>query len=248
MRLPHKKRIQVAVELLSEFTKYIDILDRSKAVEELKRVYSEKKLKPIKGKATPPDLHDKEMATLYVVAKYGLMLDADFPDLIEKVFYVEKTLDEAIQNILNGAYETAREKLRSVSSTGGIDSNIVARMLRIPLTKYVLGFASEEEMKEALRRCLEALPEEDRTVRNYARFFIALKLAEMIYKGEIKTREEKEAYKKALAIRIGFPKSTPGDDYIREVAKSVFEVSDSVLEKILTKSQEQKGQVKEGAD
>lgn len=247
MKLPHKKRIQVAVELLSEFTKYIDTLDRAKAVEELKRAYNEKRLKPIKGKATPPDIHDKEMATLYVVAKYGLRLDTDFPDLIEKVFYVEKVLDDALQSLYEGAYGRVREKLKSVSPTGTVDSNIVARMLRIPLTKYVLGFASEEEMKDALVKSLEALPEEEKTVRNYARFFIALKLAEMIYKGEVKTREEKEAFKKALAIRIGFPRSTPGDDYIREVAKSVFEISDNVLEKILTKPQGQAGQPGEGA-
>jgi len=233
LKLPHKKRIRVAVELLSELSKQIDSITRSEAVNMLKKAYSTHKLQPIKGKATPADIFDKEMATLYVVGKYGLHLHLDSPELFGKVFYIEEELDGAINEVLSGNYEKASEKLKKMSPSGTIDGNAIARMLRIPLTKYILGFSSEEELREVLLKTLEAFPQEERTIKNYVRFFISLKLSEMIYKGEIRSREEKEAYKKALAIRIGFPKVAPSDDYIRAVAKSVFGISDTVLNRVL---------------
>ncbi|MEM1596117.1 MAG: DUF2192 domain-containing protein [Desulfurococcaceae archaeon] len=233
MKTPHRNRIQVAVSLLGEFTKFVEEIDRVKAVEILKKTYQEKKLQPIRGKAEPPDLYDKEMATLYVIGKYGLKLDHDYPELFEKVFYLESNLEEVVNKILESRYQEAREKLRNLSPSGVIDSNMIARLLRIPLTKLFLGFISEEDFKNILHKVQEAFPEEEKSVSNYARFFVALKLSEAIQKGEIKTREEKEALKKALAIRIGFPRSTPSDDYVRAVAKSVFNVSDKLLNRIL---------------
>lgn len=244
MKLPYKKRIQVAVELLSELAKQVDTISRSQAVELLRTSYQQFKIKPIKGKSTPPDIYDKELATLYVVGKYGLKLDAEMPELFDKVFYIEKALEEAVNHVLSGKYEEARELLKKVSSTGVVDSNIVARMLRIPLVKYILGFETEEYFGKVLKKTLEAFPEEEKTVKNYAKFYVSLKLAEMIYRGEIKTREEKEAYKKALAIRIGFPTSTPSDEYVRVVAKDVFAISDSMLNKVIA---EQRDGKKKGA-
>ncbi|MEM0198844.1 MAG: DUF2192 domain-containing protein [Desulfurococcaceae archaeon] len=241
MKLPHKKRIQVAVELLSEFMKNLDSIDRSKAVEMLRRMYSIRKLQPIKGKANPPDIFDKEMATLYVIGKYGLKLDSEFPELFDKVFYIEKILDDAVGDVLEGRFEDVKEKLKRSSHSGVVDSNIVARMLRIPLTKFILGFTNENELREVLQKTAKALPDEERTVNNYAKFFVSLKLAEMIYKGEVKSKEEKEAFKKALAIRVGFPRATPSDDYVRVIAKNVFGISDEVLDKLLTKPRERHG-------
>lgn len=234
MKAPHRARVQAAVAILSELVKNIDEVDRAKAVELLKKVYQEKKISPIRGRAQPVDIFDKELATLYVVGKYGLKLDQESPELFEKVFYVEQTLEEALKDILESRLEEAREKIKRVSPTGTIDSNMVARLLRIPLTMLILGFISEEEFKNILHSVKVALSEEERTVTNYARFFIGFKLAEAIYKGEVKSREEKEALKKALAIRIGFPKSTPSDDYVEAIATSVFNINRKILEKVLS--------------
>lgn len=234
MKTPHKTRIQVAITVLSELVKSINEIDRSKAVELLRETYTSRKLQPIKGKTTPQDIYDKEMSTLYVIGKYGLKLDSEYPELFEKVFYTELELDAAVECIYNSKYDKAREILKNVSISGLIDSNTIARMLRIPLTKLIMGFMSEEEFKIILHKTLEAIPEEEKTIRNYARFFVGLKLAESIFKGEIRTREEKEALKKALAIRIGFAKSTPSDDYIREIGKSVFNIPEKILDKVLS--------------
>ncbi|MEM0249803.1 MAG: DUF2192 domain-containing protein [Desulfurococcaceae archaeon] len=225
--------MQVAVALLSELVKSFDNVDRSIAVEMLKKAYQAHKLQPIRGKAQPPDIYDKEMATLYIIGKYGLKLDQEYPELFEKVFYVEEALECTLNSVLEGKLKEAREKLKELSPSGTIDSNIIARLLRMPLTKLTLGFLSEEEFKNVLYKVLEAFPEEERTVMNYAKFFVGLKLAELIFKGEVRSREEKEALKKALAIRIGFSKSVPSDEYVKAIAKSVFSVSDKVLEKLL---------------
>jgi hypothetical protein len=234
VKAPHRARVQAAVAILSELVKNIDEVDRAKAVELLKKVYQEKKISPIRGRAQPVDIFDKELATLYVVGKYGLKLDQESPELFEKVFYVEQTLEEALKDILESRLEEAREKIKRVSPTGTIDSNMVARLLRIPLTMLILGFMSEEEFRNILHSVKAAISEEERTVTNYARFFIGFKLAEAIYKGEVKSREEKEALKKALAIRIGFPKSTPSDDYVEAIATSVFNINRKILEKVLS--------------
>lgn len=222
------------MSLLGEFIKSIDKIDRNSAVEMLKRAYQLERLQPIRGKAQPEDIYDKEMATLYVIGKCGLKLDHEYPELFERVFYIEKDLESALDDILENRYEDAREKLVKLSPSGQIESNIVARLLRIPLTKLILGFLTEEDFKNILHKTVKVFPEEERTVRNYAKFFIGLLLCEAIYKGEIKSKEEKEALKKALAIRIDFPKSIPSDEYIRAIAKSVYGLSDKVVGRVLS--------------
>lgn len=240
MKTPHRQRIQTAVAILSEMIKSLGNIDRAKAVELLKSTYQARRIQPIRGKTQPQDLYDKEMATLYVVGKYGLRLDQEYPELFEKVFYLEQSLEEALEKILGNDVAGAREMLKNLSPMGVIESNIVARMLRIPLTKYILGFIDEDEFRIVLSKTLEAIPEEEKTVKNYVRFYIGLKIAESIYKGEIRTREEKEALKKALSIRIGFPRISPRDDYIFVIAKSVYGLPDKMLRNILRVEQETK--------
>ncbi len=233
MKSPYRKRIQIAVRILSELTKRLGGLNRSTAVEILRKTYTEYKLQPIRGRNIPPDIYDKEMSLLYVVSKYGLRLNEEHPELHAKIFYIEETLENAINDIMNGKFSEAREKLRSISSTGVIDSNTVARLLRIPLTKSILGFINEEEFRDILQGVLKAIPEEERTIVNYVKFYVSLKLAEAIYRGEVRSREVKEAYKKALAIRLGFPKATPSDSYVWEIARVVFNLSEKKLSGIL---------------
>uniref|UniRef100_A0A7C2FNB6 DUF2192 domain-containing protein n=1 Tax=Thermosphaera aggregans TaxID=54254 RepID=A0A7C2FNB6_9CREN len=237
-RSPYKRRIQIAVSILSELTKKTGELSRPHVVEILRKTYEKQGLQPIRGKALPQDIYDKEMATIYVVGKHGLNLHEEYPELFEKIFYLEESYEKAVESVLKGDFETARNILKEVSSTGVIDSNTVARMLRIPLTKLVLGFSKEEEFANILRKTIEAFPEEEATVLKYVKFYVAFKLAEMIFRGEVKSREYKEALKKALAIRIGFPRATPSDDYVKAIAESVFELKEQDLKDVLKKPSE----------
>jgi len=233
-RNPYRKRIKVLVDILNNILNHREELTRQVVVDILRKTYERHKIKPLKGKANPPDLYDKELSSLYIVGKYGLGLHEDYPELFSKIFYIEEAFEKALEYILNGKYEEARDLLKTVSSANVIDSNTVARMLRIPFTKLLMGFLSEEEFSKILFKTIDAIPEEERTVKNYVRFYIAFKLAESIYRGEIRNREYKEAFKRALAIRLGFPHTMPNDEYIAIIAREVFKIPDKVLEKILS--------------
>lgn len=239
-RNPYKKRIQIIVDILGDLVKKADKIDRKHVVEIIRRTYERNKLSPLRGKALPPDIYDKEVASLYVVGKYGLALDEEYPELFDKVFYLEKSYENAIQKIIEGRIDEAREILKQVSPTGVIDSNTVARMLRTAFTRILLGFMGEEEFAKILVKTKEAIPEEERTVRNYVRFYIAFRVAEAIYRGELRNKMYKEAFKRALALRLGFPRVVPSDDYIAIIAKEVFSVNDNVLNKVLSLKREEK--------
>ncbi len=239
-RKPYKRRIQLAINLLSEMIKRGELIDRSKAVELLRKTYERYKLKPLKGKATPQDIYDKEMSSLYVIGKYGLGLHEEYPGLFNKIFYLERIYEEVIDRILQGDYESARNILKGASPSGVIDSNTLARMLRVEFTKAVLGFTDEERFSRILKETMKAFPEEEKTIRNYVRFYIAFKIAEGIYRGEIRNRAYKEAYKRALALRLGFPQSTPSDEYVAIIAKEVFNIPDKIIEKTLSIKKEEK--------
>ena len=237
---PYRKRIQIIVDLLGEIIRKGNVTSREELRELIKETYEKHGIVPIKGKASPPDLYDKEIASLYVIAKYGLALDDEYPSLFDNLFRTEEKYEEAIKNILENNYEEARKNLIEASSQGQIDSNTVARMLRVAFTKLLFGFITEDEFAEILKKTAEAIPEEERTVRNFVRFYIAFKVAEMISRGEIRNKGFKEASKKAIGLRLGFPRIAPRDDYIEAIAKEVFMVPDKVLEKVLLTNKDEK--------
>ncbi len=237
---PYRKRIQIIVDLLGEIIRKGNVTSREELRELIKETYEKHGIVPIKGKATPPDLYDKEIASLYVIAKYGLALDDEYPSLFDNLFRTEEKYEEAIKNILENNYEEARKNLIEASSQGQIDSNTVARMLRVAFTKLLFGFITEDEFAKILKKTAEAIPEEERTVRNFVRFYIAFKVAEMISRGEIRNKGFKEASKKAIGLRLGFPRIAPRDDYIEAIAKEVFMVPDKVLEKVLLTNKDEK--------
>ncbi len=235
-RDPFRKRIKVIIDILGDMVNRRDVT-REQLVEIVKEVYAREKIQPIRGKAQPPDLYDKELASLYVVGKYGLGLDIDYPDFFNKLFYKEELFDKAVESILNGDYSSARSIVLELSPQHVIDSNTVARMLRIAFTKTILGFMDEKEFITLLQKTIEVFPEEERTIRNYVRFYVAHKIAEAIYRGIIRDRVTKEAYKQAFAAKIGFPKTLPSDEYISVIAREVYRIPKHVLEKVLSMKQ-----------
>jgi len=244
-RNPYRRRIKILVEVLNTIIHEED-LSRKEVADILRRAYEKHKIKPLKGKATPPDLYDKELSSLYVIGRYGLGLDDEYPDLFNKLFYLEEGFERVIELLKKDKYEEARELLKPLSSSGVVDSNTIARMLRVPFTKLLFGFTDEEEFATILHRVGRAFPEEERTVKNYVKFYIAFKIAEEISKGLIRSKGFKEAMKKALALRLGFPRVMPSDEYIALIAREVFGVPSSVLGKILSIETESTG--KPGAE
>ncbi len=231
-----RNRINAAMEALSRILQE-KITDRERATSILEDTYRKRAIQPLRGKAWPSDIWDKEMATLYVIAKYALMLNEENPELFHKLFNYEETLEEAANTILEKSPEDAR-KIVLFLLGGQIDDNTIARLLRVLTTKVVTGFEDEDKLIKLLQLLPKVFPEQERTVRKYARFYIALRVAQSIAMREIRSRIAKEAFKQALAARIGLPRIMPDDEYIAFIATNVFEVPRKKLSRILGAKEE----------
>ncbi len=237
-RQTNRARIDAAMEALSTILRS-GVRRREEAVKILSEVYQRHAVQPIRGKAWPPDIWDKEMATLYVLAKYAFMLNEENPDLFSKIFAYEETLEDAARLALEKPPEEARRLILFMLG-GNIDDNTVARLLRIEATKVLLGFGDEDEFIELLRRLIKILPEQEKTIRKYTRYFIAIRLAQAIAAGIVRSRISKEAYKQALAAKIGLEKTMPDDNYVEYIAATVFSVPKKRLIHILGKERGRK--------
>ncbi len=223
MNTIYRDRIETAVELVGEAIN--EDWDREKLKVELVKKYKERGIEPLKGLATPPDLIDKELATVYAVAKYGLGLEEEV-----KALDYEKKLEKAAELILEKGRDARDEVLALL---GEMNGNVLSRIFRVVFTPVVLGFRKEEDLIKLLHRAAEAFPEQEVTVRKYAKFYIAFRVAEAIASGNVRNKIEKEALKQSLSIRLGIPKVNPDDNYIASIAVSVFKVNPKKLERVL---------------
>ncbi|MEM1620222.1 MAG: DUF2192 domain-containing protein, partial [Fervidicoccaceae archaeon] len=228
----YRDRIALAVELLSELSKRAEVT-REEAVELLKRKYSELDLSPLRGAAIPSDIFDKEMATLFVVGKYGMGLDQDYPALFEELFSKEARYEEAARVIRDPALPLDERRARVRALVGELNGNELSRIFRVVFTKVVLGFGSEEELRSLLSCAMEVFPEFEREIAKYAKFYIGFKIAEKISSGEIADKISKEAEKQALNISLGLGKTIPDDEYIGTIAAGVFKVPRRTLRRLL---------------
>jgi len=208
-------------------------LSRDDVVRILRDSYRSARISPIKGASSPPDLFDKEMASLYVVGKYGMGLDVQYPDLFNEIFSREVRYEQAIAALLTESPERAKEKV-TILLGGRVDDNEIARMLRLKLTEVYFGFTREESLLELLRALVNAFPEKEKLTSKYARFYIALKVARAIASGEARDRLTKEAIKQATALKISWLKrAIPDDNYIATIASEVYGVPKRILKDVL---------------
>ncbi len=237
----YKKKIATAIDVLGEITGQENI-DREEVVQQLREAYEKIKLSPFRGSAFPEDIYDKEMATLYIVGKYGMGIEEDFPELFEKVFEREKKYEECIEELLSE--RTAEEKRDRITKIlgGTPDSNELARILRLVFTKIILGFEDEEKLVKALHEAIKVFPELENDAKKYARFYIGFKLAEMIAVGEIRSKMDKELRKQALNLKMGLGKVMPDDRYIYGIARNVFKVPREKLAPILQPRRKKRGE------
>ena len=227
-----RARINAAMELLSDILSG-RIASRDEARRRLEEIYRSKALQPIRGRAWPPDIWDKELATVYAVGKYALMLNEEEPEVFNKIFSYEESLEDIINAIKTAGSDEEARRFILFMLGGNIDDNTVARILRIATTKYLLGFTGEDEVVQLIQRLYKILPEQSNTVRKYARYFIAVRLAQAIALGSVRSRIEKEALKQALAAKIGLERVMPDDEYVEFIASNVFNVPKKVTQRIL---------------
>ena len=231
-RNPHKKRIEVLINIWSLLTKLKNTINRIDVIKILKSNYEKFKLEPLRGLAKPDDIYEKELSSLYVVGKYGLGLYDEFKDLFERIFRNEILYDELIKR-LREVNEPTKVREMLTSLLGEINEINLVKLLRLPFTSTVLGFSSEEDFINLINKIKAALPEFEETIKRYIRFYVAFRTAEAIAKGIIRDRIGKEAFKQALCLKLGFPKVIPNDHYVYSIAKDVFKIPERILTKIL---------------
>ncbi len=223
----HKKRIEASIDVWSYILKGA-LKSREDVREYLRKVYEDMEIEPIRGK-TKINIYDKELATVYLVGRYGLGLDHDEIRRYMDIFSVEEKAEKVIEEVLHDVNpRTAIEKV-----FGQLDENIVFRILRLAMTSVLLGFMREDDFVKILFSFEENLTEYYKKIQGFKRFYIAFRIAEEIVAGRIRNRIEKEALKHALCLRLKAEKVAPPDWFIREIATKVigapeFRVNDAL--------------------
>ncbi|MEM0267356.1 MAG: DUF2192 domain-containing protein, partial [Thermofilaceae archaeon] len=182
MKALHSERINACLDLISKALRG-ELHSREDLVLELERIYGQRGVEPIRGR-TKINIFDKEVCTVYVVAKYGLGLDPDeYKDFYEKFLNVELRAERAAERLLAGEGE------RAVAEEMGVaDENAVFRIARLEATAVLMGFKSEERLSTLLARLEEAFPQLTQKIQGFKRFFIAFAVAQAIAVGKVTTR------------------------------------------------------------
>lgn len=223
----HRDRIEAAVEIWGEILSG-SVASREQLAEVLRRVYESLDLEPIRGK-TKIDIYDKELATIFLVGKYGLGLDEEL-EKYQDLFKVELAASRALDRVIGGD-----EPRRALSDAfEKVDENVVFRVLRLAMTATVLGYMEEELFLKVLKSFESSFPEYAPNFLGFKRFYIAYKLAESIARGDVRNRIEKEALKHALCLRLGTERAAPPDWLVREIAVRVLKVPEHRANDVLS--------------
>ncbi len=216
MKELHTRRIEAAIDVWSKILRG-EISSREQLVDYVERLYSINGIEPIRGK-TKINIFDKELATVYLVGRYGLGLDDEEFAKYSGLFPIELHAEKVIEKVLEGADpRSAMEE-----EYGEIDENLVFRVLRLAMTAVLLGFMREEEFIRVLERFEETFDEYKRKIQGFKRFYIAFRVAEEVAASRIRNRIEKEAFKHALCLRLKAEKVAPPDWLVREIAINVL--------------------------
>lgn len=207
------------------------IQERSAVVELLKKSYEARGIEPLRGWSAH-DLYDKEMALLYAVSKYGLGLSFSEHPFLAKVFDKELAYEMAYRDILSGA--PIEEALKS--RLGSFSQEELFRVMRLALSLVILGFEPEDNLSKVFHKAYSELTLLRLNLFSFMRFYVALRVAEKIASGEVKSKSEKEALKLSLCLRLGASNMAPPDDLIRLISRSVFKVPGWKLDRLLSTS------------
>jgi len=238
-----KRRLSTLIDLWNEVITLWDSgkkISRDRLVDMLRESYKREGLSPLRGASLPKDIYEKELISMYVVGKYGMGLENQYPELFDSLFPDIVRYEEAIRVLLTNSPEEARDKIKLL--LGNMDDNTIARMFRVKLTEAYFGFAEHRVVLNLIKALSKAFPEKEKITVKYTRFYIAFRVAEAIASGEVRDRISKEALKQALALDIGIEKGIiPDDRYIEKIASEVFRVPKRILNTVLSSGKRSKG-------
>lgn len=228
MKRVHRERVEACLELISQALRG-EVCTREEAVGDLERIYGERGVEPIRG-WTKINIFDKEMCTVYVVARYGLGLDVDeHRDLYEQLLNLELRSDRAAERLKK---EDSPEAV--YEEVGEESENVIFRIARLEATAALLGFKQDEDVALLLRRLSELYPKLQAKVAGFKRFYVAFKVAQSIAEGAVRSRIEKEALKHALCLKLDASRAAPSDEFIREIAVNVLKLDERAVGPVLS--------------
>jgi hypothetical protein len=227
MNRAYKLHVDACNEVLSAILAG-SIVNRTEAVEKLVEAYKKRGVGPIRGWSSK-NLYDKEMAMVYLVCRRGLGLELDENPALSQIFSYEAKYEEICREILEGAkpYDVIQK------IAGGVDKNTIFRVLRLMLTAVVLGFEEEDKLLKLHRALAKEFKEYEKGFRSFMKFYVALRVAEKIALREVKDKNEKEALKLSMCLRIGVERNAPPDKLISLIAREVFGAPKRAINKVL---------------
>ncbi len=241
-----QRRLSILMDLWNEILDKWESgekLTREKIVDMLKEAYAKERISPLRGASIPEDLYDKELASLYIVGKYGMGLEEIYPKLFDEIFKEEIKYDKIINIIITEDPETARDKVSTILG-GKLSDNTIARIFRLKFTEVYFGFTDESSLINLLKNFVKVFPDKEKIATKYARFYIAFKVAASIYRGDVRDRITKEALKQASALSFSdFQGAIPDDSYIEKIAVGVFGVKKNYIKGILGGTRKKKRRV-----
>ncbi len=227
-----RKRLRVLVDVWGEILSRGRGLSREDLIAILKNEYSRSGVEPVRGAANPDDVYERDLIALYIVGVEGLGLGSEVSKEIMDLFSPERLYIEAADNALKAGPEEARQRIVGLFGRTP-DSSLISKIFRVELLRYYYGFKHVDEMPRLIENLSKAFPEEEATFRRLTRFYIAIKVAEAIINNEIKDWMNKEAYKQAVAVKMGSPRAIPDDNYITKIMTTVFGVKPSRYSRVL---------------
>jgi len=197
-------------------------VSRGRAVEILRKSLGEVGVEPFRGIRFSDEVYEKELISLYIVAKNILRLPTlNSEGALGEVFQVERLLDRVVRVLLG---ESNPEKVREMLSQafGTVDEVVLSKVVRYVATEFYLDVLDEKAAVKAVGNLVKALPEFREEFKRILKFFLAVVVGSKIVSGEVKSRVEVDLARKALAISLGLSGGAPSIEYIADVVKIVY--------------------------
>ncbi|MEM1610343.1 MAG: DUF2192 domain-containing protein [Sulfolobales archaeon] len=242
-----RKRLKILVDVWGEIiTRSSEKLTREEVIEILRRRYEKDGVEPVRGAANPSDIYERDLIALYLVGVEGLGIASELPKHVLDIFEQERRYVEAVEMILKDDNNGLRDKLIQLFGSP-LDSAKISKIFRVELLRYYYGFKDRDDMPRIIEALSKAFPEEEKTSKRLSKFYIAVKVAEAIIKGEVRDWATKEALKQAIAVKLGSPRALPDDNYISKIIQTVFGIKASKYNKILRIEAKESGKKEERA-
>ncbi|WP_243678099.1 DUF2192 domain-containing protein [Vulcanisaeta distributa] len=178
----YKGRIEAATEIWSKIMRN-EVSTRNQLEELVYIVYKQKGIEPFRG-LSKVRIYDKEIATIYIIGKYGLgLLDGELTNAFKNIFNVEIACDEIYSFLkarnfqLNDNNDTEQfRKMVDNEALGGPKTEERGfRLLRYVFTGTIMRFfPPEEDFVGTYKALSTAFPDLASKFMRYVRFYVAL--------------------------------------------------------------------------